>query len=491
MTPFLSEGDFWGDLQFPLFLLLISSFWSVIPTKTIVFWVVNFDGLILSRFTVDSFTFPSISKDNCNRKPPWIITYISVGIFQALFSSISVFYLRICLLKSFRIMSDNVRKSLQDLNLGINDTPISLPSELCGRATTINRFSLIVTVVNPRKQNLRAIANQMPRIWGFADSCRGRILGNGKVLFIFQTEESLNLVLRRGPWAFNDWMISVHRWYPNITEEEMKIIPFWIQIRGIPILYLTEAMVRYVRTQLGQVANVDFDENAAATAEFARVCMNWNFDMPLRFQRNFQFAVDENTILKFRFERLRNFCTKCGSLKHDAKECSLEFEDPPMDDSDDDNDPVDHQPPQVNASDPAVTLPTIATDVEIPGLGKTKAHTEFIITESSESSLPSAFEDVELTAERLHYLYNKFARGKDQVGIPNTVSPIAEADNNGFYFNKRKRSEWEVYYQQREEEEDLTVLSQIRKKEKTESQGSTSGIKMDRGAGGPVPPHPP
>ncbi|CAE5962938.1 unnamed protein product [Arabidopsis arenosa] len=211
--------------------------------------------------------------------------------------------------------------------------------------------------------------------------------------------------------------------------------------------------------------------------------------MPLRFQRNFQFVDSENTILKFRFERLRNFCTKCGSLKHDAKECSISFDDPPVDDSDDDNDDDGNQPENVIA--PAFetdTLQTTTPEVQIPGLQQTKGFTEFIITESDESSLPSAFEDTELTAERLRYLYNKFAKGKEQQDL---ISPIKK-DVAGMVKdspnNKRKRTDLEAFYQQCEAAEDLTILSQIKKKEKAESAGSCSGNSMDRGAGGPVPP---
>jgi len=158
-------------------------------------------------------------------------------------------------------MNEVLRKSVQDLDLGIDDIPIALSPEFVSQAAAVNRFSLIVTTVNPRKQNLRALICQMPKVWGFADHCVGRIVGQGKVQFKFQSEESMNLVLRRGPWSFNDWMLSVHRWYPNITENEMKIIPFWVQIRGIPLLYLTNAMARVIGNRLGHVSDVDFDEN--------------------------------------------------------------------------------------------------------------------------------------------------------------------------------------------------------------------------------------
>jgi len=87
---------------------------------------------------------------------------------------------------------------------------------------------------------------------------------------------------------FDDWMLSIHRWDPNISDAEMKIIPFWVKIQGIPLLYLTNAMARAVGNRLGYVDDVDFDENANHVG-FVRVKINWNLDDPLRFQRNFRF----------------------------------------------------------------------------------------------------------------------------------------------------------------------------------------------------------
>lgn len=84
--------------------------------------------------------------------------------------------------------------------------------------------------------------NQMPRLWDLDSSTTGRIIGQ----FLFQSEESLNLVLRRSPWSFAEWMVTVHRWSPNLPEEAQKVIPFWIQIRGIPLQFLTRGMIEYI-----------------------------------------------------------------------------------------------------------------------------------------------------------------------------------------------------------------------------------------------------
>ena len=61
-------------------------------------------------------------------------------------------------------------------------------------------------------------------------------------------------------------MLSVHRWYPNISEAEMKIIPFWVQLMGISLLFLTNAMARCVENRLGYVVVVDFDDKYIVSA---------------------------------------------------------------------------------------------------------------------------------------------------------------------------------------------------------------------------------
>lgn len=395
-------------------------------------------------------------------------------------------------------MSDFLRKSVQDLDLGIDDHPIAFLPEFVSQAVSVNRFSLIVTTMNQRKQNLRALIGHMPRVWGFPDSCVGRIISPGKVQFKFRSEEVMNLVLRRGPVSFNDWMLSIHRWFPNITENEMKIIPFWVQIQGIPLLYLSNAMARAVGNRLGYVLDVDFDENSYQMG-FVRVKLAWNLDNPLRFQRNFRFNADENTIIKFRFERLRNFCTKCGSLKHDAKECTLTFDDDNAangDNGHDDNNPdQDHDEQEMSEAN---SLPSVDMATLIPGLQRQSAtaFNQGSPSDSVPSDLASAFEDTELTAERLRYLHAKTLREsllqQREAGL---LEEVSDNVTQGFAFVKRKRVSFEALYNQAEAAEESAVLGHLRKKDRRVS-FATSGESqplMDRGAGGGggIPPMPP
>ncbi|XP_020891624.1 uncharacterized protein LOC110231106 [Arabidopsis lyrata subsp. lyrata] len=239
-------------------------------------------------------------------------------------------------------MADNLRRAVQEINLGADEEPFVIPEEIVARAEAVNRYILLGRPVMPRRQNLRSIVASMPRIWGQSGLVHGRIIPGNQFQFVFPSEESLETVIRRGPWAFNDRMLILQRWTPLMNPPLINFIPFWIQIRGIPLQYLTIDVITSIGRALGNLAEVDYDAETAARVEFVRVQINWNIDSPVVFQRNFQFQRGVNTLLKFRFERLRGFCEVCGLLTHDSGACLIQNggeEDHPDGDDDDQAEP--------------------------------------------------------------------------------------------------------------------------------------------------------
>ncbi|KFK31119.1 hypothetical protein AALP_AA6G070400 [Arabis alpina] len=218
-------------------------------------------------------------------------------------------------------MAENLNRAIQDLNLGIDDEPISLPVAVCTAAARTNQFSLIGRALMPRRQNLRAIVSSLPRNWGLTGLISGRMIEKRKFQFVFPSEELMQSIINRGPWAFNDRMLVLQRWGPEMDDLTLNYIPFWIQIRGIPLQFLDAEVIRTIGESFGEVKLVDFNPDVAAAVEFVRVQVDWNVDRPLKFQKNFQFIAGVNTLLKFRYERLKGFCAMCGMLTHDNGEC--------------------------------------------------------------------------------------------------------------------------------------------------------------------------
>ncbi|KAG7563830.1 hypothetical protein ISN44_As10g005970 [Arabidopsis suecica] len=236
------------------------------------------------------------------------------------------------------IMADKIRRQLQEIALGIDDEIINLPSELCEEAINETRFSLVAKPVNARKQNLRAMLTTLPRLWGVSEEVTGQILENRKIQFLFQSDEVMASILRRGPWSFNDWMCVTEKWNPDQSDEDLKHIAFWVQIRGIPLHFLTARMVTHIGENLGHFMETDFVGDGAILVDFVRVRLLCHIDVPLRFQRKFQFG-NQACILKLRYEKLRNFCSVCGLITHDAADCPSGNNPPPPPEEDDDEDP--------------------------------------------------------------------------------------------------------------------------------------------------------
>ncbi|RID58207.1 hypothetical protein BRARA_F01517 [Brassica rapa] len=238
-------------------------------------------------------------------------------------------------------MADNLRRAIQDLNLGINDEPVPLSLEVCNEARRATQFSLMGRPTILRKQNLRGLMTALPRMWGLTGVVSGRIVDKKKFQFVFPSEDLLMSVLRRGPWAFNERMLVMQRWIPGMEDTMLNSIPLWVQIRGIPLEFLMEPVIRNIGDRMGEVITVDFNPESSGDVEFARVQLNWNINHPLRFQKNFQFSPGVNTLLKFRYERLRGFCDVCGVITHDSGDCVPTEEDLPVnedhgEDTDDD-----------------------------------------------------------------------------------------------------------------------------------------------------------
>lgn len=117
-------------------------------------------------------------------------------------------------------------------------------------------------------------------------------------------------MLRRGPWSLNDWMCIVQKWTLLLSDDEIKYILFWVQMKGIPLHFLTKRMVKSIGERMGAFIETDFAGDGAVLVDYIRVQIPWNVEAPLRFKKIFEFG-DKTSVLKFRYEKLWNFCSSC------------------------------------------------------------------------------------------------------------------------------------------------------------------------------------
>ncbi|XP_010476971.1 PREDICTED: uncharacterized protein At4g02000-like [Camelina sativa] len=186
---------------------------------------------------------------------------------------------------------------------------------------TRNRLSLIARPLNPSVQNFQTVISSLPRSWGLASQVHGRVLDGTFIQFLFQSEVDLISVQRREPWIFNNWFVAVQRWEDFPSLDFLTTIDLWVQIRGIPLPYVSDETVVLIAERLGEIVTVDFHEATTTQIACIRVRIRFGITDCLRFFRRIRFRSGETAMIRFQYERLRRICSNCYRMTHHRIQC--------------------------------------------------------------------------------------------------------------------------------------------------------------------------
>ena len=116
-------------------------------------------------------------------------------------------------------------------------------------------------------------------------------------------------------------MILFQRWEPIISASFPSQIPFWITLKGIPLHYWHEKVVKNIGMELGQLDTYEVTRSAA------RVHVTIDGLKPLIKSSVLDFDSGEESIITMEYEKLGNHCSICNRLSHLRFQCP----DRPMD----------------------------------------------------------------------------------------------------------------------------------------------------------------
>ncbi|XP_048630748.1 uncharacterized protein LOC125604373 [Brassica napus] len=177
-----------------------------------------------------------------------------------------------------------------------------------------NSLTLVGRLTNTREQRMSAVLPYLARKWNL-DVSSGSDLGNGCFQFRFNREEDLRDTLHNRPYQYGRWMIIIQRWEPVISQTFPSQIPFWISLRGIPLHYWHEKVVRNIGLELGEL------ETYEVTKTLARVRVIVDGLKPLIMEAAMDYDSGEESIISLEYENLGNHCTHCYRLSHLQSQC--------------------------------------------------------------------------------------------------------------------------------------------------------------------------
>lgn len=96
---------------------------------------------------------------------------------------------------------------------------------------------------------------------------------------------------------------------------------FWIQVKGLPLSYMTMAMGRMIGTAQGGYVVIDQSKKVDYLGSYLRICARIDVTKPLR--RSLILRLDGDLLeVEIRFEKLPITCYQCGLIGNMEGSCT-------------------------------------------------------------------------------------------------------------------------------------------------------------------------
>ena len=210
------------------------------------------------------------------------------------------------------------RCSFQDIRLELppNQQPLN------SSANTI-----IGKLVSPKILSLPVIKEVVTKAWRPLYPLEVIKLDPNIFLFKFQHETDAQKTFLKRPWSIRGGHLILKKWNPCLTWKEVDFskTTLWIQIHGLPSLWLSEANLRSIGTMAGEVLELDLSgEGGSVWRRFSRIKIECAVEQPLLPGVFLPRPNLDDLWVSLKYEKLSIICYICGLIGHDEKECNKE-----------------------------------------------------------------------------------------------------------------------------------------------------------------------
>lgn len=143
-----------------------------------------------------------------------------------------------------------------------------------------------------------------------------------RIYSIMVSNEALaTYILESGPWNVDNRLFNVLPWPRDLVIEEVNFsgIKFWIQIHNVPLGVMTDGTARSIARRVGEVLEVE--DPIKVPRPYLRVRVKLDGQKPLYSGFYEPRGGPKRRRICVKYERLREFCYRCGRIGHSCKFC--------------------------------------------------------------------------------------------------------------------------------------------------------------------------
>ncbi|KAL6294160.1 hypothetical protein ACE6H2_002302 [Prunus campanulata] len=185
--------------------------------------------------------------------------------------------------------------------------------ESLGISSLENGPKLIGAVIANKMPNRGAIKNILKTAWQEFGEAKITWIRENLFAISVQDEDMARKILERGPWSVMRHCFSVRRWPLELAVEEIDthLVPFWVQVRGIPLNLCTKDNAVKIGRKIGDLVEY---ENPSQARGFLRLRVEIDTTQPLPAGFWLPRSDGSETWAELQYERLSDFCYNCGNL---------------------------------------------------------------------------------------------------------------------------------------------------------------------------------
>jgi hypothetical protein len=128
-----------------------------------------------------------------------------------------------------------------------------------------------------------ALELSLGRVWCFLKGVECRNLGENRFLFTFLHASGERQVPEDGPWMFGKDLVVMADFDGNKTIDEVVFaeIPIWVRIMKMPLGMMNKRVREMIGDLIGEVLDVDVDDQEMVIGQFLRVKVRLDIKKPL------------------------------------------------------------------------------------------------------------------------------------------------------------------------------------------------------------------
>ncbi|KAK4424714.1 hypothetical protein Salat_1665000 [Sesamum alatum] len=205
---------------------------------------------------------------------------------------------------------------------------VIIPQAALDKGSSAYRLTLVGRLLSHRTVLFHALKGSLVHL---IQATRGMVVhkvSESRFCLVFSHQEDLRRVLDLRPWIFDKNLLIFQPLAQSDDPLSVNLdwCPFFVHIHDLPFGQRTLAVIQHIGGCVGSWLSDHAIEQDISFYETVRIRININVTKPLKRALRICSKSGEESMIRFSYERLPNFCYLCGKLGHISRFCDLRFD---------------------------------------------------------------------------------------------------------------------------------------------------------------------